>query len=1005
MKYKASSLSDVAQAIKHKKQQTNVVFIVGAGISVTAGVPTTASILTLLRVRFSHIDFDAVREPNYGKYMAKLTEEERRDFLGEVIDGAKINFAHLYLGNLVKNQISDTILTPNFDPLIEQSLYRFNLFPAIYDFALSQKFQYSKSVKPCVIHLNGQRHGFTLLNTSRETRRIITDNLRKLFRDTFTNSICVIVGYSGQNDPILDVFNEVKDVFERCFWIAYMDHEPEGHELQEFVSGSRVFYVNGFDADSFFYDLNGALELSKPDFLLRPFSSLEESLKNLKDYSGAGIFVSEIETAREWVKRSINYFEERDKHYGSLSHYPKMDLNELAETVKSIVENDLYYQIDKVFYQVLECNVPYSRRELAEGLYNFGLDLLETAIETRSSLRGYLLGDACAQFNKSTQLIDKNYKAYNNWGLALIHLADIRYACAEYLGHAISNLKKALEINPNHYNSIVNLGRAYLRLSYTKGAVEAQELLTRAREHFQLALSSADHASTAHNFLGHTFMGLANLEENRERKLEAFRTALESYASSHVNSLKPSFWDRLSEKIFSIYDNYFRLNEGEQRSDQDLNKALESLETDCEWLIGVFGELGDMGRPTETGFRAFTLYDIGCDLSRVRSEREWLKERTLKLSKACLEAVTTFNGGQLNIFYLRLFAVYGYVLPYIEGKEYLDTYSKAQALFKKYLLPDINIDKMERTRTRNWLRDTSVKDICEDSNEIFGARSKSEALYTLAKTWIEYAEHKEGQDGVDEVLAAAMNALSQCVTEEPDSITYLSKYAEALLTYSEQQKSNPEKIKTLEECISTYKRLLRLGQSDYPLYTNMGAAIYFTARLESDHKARIELIKSAIELFEKALVEDGVSFEANFYSARASIELFQLGPPIQNAESLLVNAESFLRKSDAFQLSPKVRMEWLNLYGVVVFNLAQHKTGLERTRLLETSVGMFIDSLKIRRDQLRVTKYLYVLFKEVKSLPKYESRFAESRLGNVLKGIDESVNLSDILFGSRYLKY
>jgi hypothetical protein len=88
------------------------------------------------------------------------------------------------------------------------------------------------------------------------------------------------------------------------------------------------------------------------------------------------------------------------------------------------------------------------------------------------------------------------------------------------------------------------------------------------------------------------------------------------------------------------------------------------------------------------------------------------------------------------------------------------------------------------------------------------------------------------------------------------------------------------------------------------------------------------------------------------------------------------------------------------LYGVVVFNLAQHETGLERTRLRETSVKMFIDSLGIRRHQLRIAKYLYVLSNELKSLPEYESMFAD-----VLKGIDESVNLSDIILGSKYLLY
>lgn len=143
--------------------------------------------------------------------MAKLAPGQRRDLIGKYIDEAKINWAHIGIAQLMKQGYVDRVLTTNFDPLVARACALVGLFPAVYDFASSQVFKAADTLEQAVFYLHGQRSGFRLLNTKKEMGSL-SKALKPLFRDPGRGRTWIVVGYSGENDPVYDLLANVPRV-------------------------------------------------------------------------------------------------------------------------------------------------------------------------------------------------------------------------------------------------------------------------------------------------------------------------------------------------------------------------------------------------------------------------------------------------------------------------------------------------------------------------------------------------------------------------------------------------------------------------------------------------------------------------------------------------------------------------------------------------------------------------------------------------------------------------
>ena len=64
--------------------------------------------------------------------------------------------------------------------------------------------------------------------------------------------MCVVVGYSGENDPVFTNLAAIDRFDNNLYWVGYKDSEPAEHVRDQLLlAGKDAFLVSGFDADDF----------------------------------------------------------------------------------------------------------------------------------------------------------------------------------------------------------------------------------------------------------------------------------------------------------------------------------------------------------------------------------------------------------------------------------------------------------------------------------------------------------------------------------------------------------------------------------------------------------------------------------------------------------------------------------------------------------------------------------------------------------------------------------
>ncbi|MGN4837508.1 MULTISPECIES: hypothetical protein [Bacillus cereus group] len=277
-------LEDIVSALKMAKEENiNVNLLIGAGCSVTANIPAAQGMIDTIKEKYPR-EFKRAKIKDYPNCMSKLTPSERKNLISQIIKDAKINWTHIAIAQLLKNGYINRILTPNFDNLVQRACSLVGEFPAIYDLTTSSEFRTDLLFDKSVIHLHGQHTGFILCNTEKEVEAQ-SQVLKPIFEQLDRKSLWIVVGYSGNNDPIFKLLAR-KEVFEhRLFWIGYEDYEPSTMLKENLLlDGKYAFFTKGFNSDDFFVSVAQQLKCFPPAFVQKPFTYLSETLDTLAEY-------------------------------------------------------------------------------------------------------------------------------------------------------------------------------------------------------------------------------------------------------------------------------------------------------------------------------------------------------------------------------------------------------------------------------------------------------------------------------------------------------------------------------------------------------------------------------------------------------------------------------------------------------------------------------------------------------------------------------------------------
>lgn len=531
-------IDDIIETLKTAKQRgVSTVVLTGAGCSVSAGIPTAAGFVDLIKERYPR-SYERAPVKQYPHCMAQLSVNERRDLIVAYIEKAKINWAHVGLAQLIARGFIDRVLTTNFDPLVMRACAMVDIFPAIYDFAASQHFKPADIAGHSIFHLHGQHTGFVLLNTEEECTRHAA-HLAPVFEDAGRRRVWLVVGYSGESDPVFEHLARVERFDNKLYWIGYKDHEPPRHVRERILSGSKdAYYVNGFDADEFFVTLAQRLECFPPDFIARPFSHLDKRMQQLAPFRLPNQVVSNniVHIAHQVIRQAKDLFEERPATTGPV------DRNIVEAADAPLVLKAMGHLIAGQYDQVIAMR-PRKGQQFPQGLRApISLSFCakgNLSLAAASGLRGEAMeksiGEAIDYYQKATEVSNQLAAGYQAWGRALTARALSRRgrSAAKDLDNAVKKYEEALtktEDKQGIYHDILNSLLAYLNVE----SENAEPILARMEGCLQRAQADSPDLPVLRIYSAGLWLERGKRRTDAEGK-ELLQKAYEEYVTSANN--------------------------------------------------------------------------------------------------------------------------------------------------------------------------------------------------------------------------------------------------------------------------------------------------------------------------------------------------------------------------------------------------------------------------------------------------------------------------------------
>jgi tetratricopeptide (TPR) repeat protein len=329
-----ATVKDVAEKIIIAQDHAGLgrtIFFIGAGCSVSAGVPAVPEIAQRMveeiaskfRVRpadssasdcyFALLHKDRIKpcfrdgfdpkngEPSeadidwHGVYdrcfeAHYCAPDDVRDLFARILSECHgvVNWAHMCLGELAAQKYISTVLTTNFDQLVLAGMASAGLLPVVCDGLESLNRLSPRPIHQQLVELHGSRHTYRLRNRPSDVALVAgqhsaISSIISLFGAATT---FVVVGYGGREHGVMDLLVEAAKAYpdKNLFWIM------RGREPSSLSEKARIFLSNSVnsaivvdqDADIFFLKLCQEMGIGAPSAIREPLSRHREILKNIR---------------------------------------------------------------------------------------------------------------------------------------------------------------------------------------------------------------------------------------------------------------------------------------------------------------------------------------------------------------------------------------------------------------------------------------------------------------------------------------------------------------------------------------------------------------------------------------------------------------------------------------------------------------------------------------------------------------------------------------------------
>ena len=530
-------IEDVAyQLQQNKKNGSGAIVLIGAGCSVSAGIPLAGEIVKELREKYK--DNPRVQalsaDATYRQLMECFLPSERKEIFKKYVDEASINVSHIYLAQLLIEGYVDYILTVNFDNLAQKALALYNNFPPIYDITTYKDFTTTALDTKAIIYLHGQYNSLWQLNTQAEMNKIIENGIANhIFTKIADNHLFIIIGYSG-DDFIFDALIKERRFSNGLYWVSYKDHDPSDRVKEELLNQNNTesYLVKGYDADSFFLKLSGKLDIGNPEIFDKPFSFLTRIQNNIKDIDDTDdykLVKDRFEGSKKVVLDAINKYEKGGTKKKQMSD-KEIEETQLQRELINILANENFSDLLNLESKVFQKDFKSLYPTISDIYNNWGISLSGLAKIKTGEEAESLLKQSIEKYIKAVEIKPNFPEAYNNWGNRLSDLAKIKTGeeAESLLKQSIEKYSKAIEIKLNFPDAYNNWGISLSDLAKIKTGEEAESLLKQSIEKYIKAVEIKPNFPEAYNNWGNRLSGLAKIKKGEEAE-SLLKQSIEKY--------------------------------------------------------------------------------------------------------------------------------------------------------------------------------------------------------------------------------------------------------------------------------------------------------------------------------------------------------------------------------------------------------------------------------------------------------------------------------------------
>jgi len=402
---KIRGVVDLARDLKQARArsgtgQGHAVFLVGAGCSISAGIPAAADVARKCALKLRELyevdwgappargdgggpgderglnkradealewligqghvvgaEKDVVSDSyNWGALYPVFFEDHlkapnvQRELISEIVAEAngRLSWTYACLGELVRLRIVHTVLTTNFDQLVMNGIVQAGIFPVIADGLHSFNRILGQPPTPQVVHLHGSMHTYNLRNSRKSVVETSGDQGTLAMIHTLLQqcNVLVVVGYAGGEEGLMEILVRASERLEQLviYWVVYDNPQALSPNCTRLMKGENKFVVEGGESDRLLFDLMSALGAGPPQWIRDPIASLASRMDKLVSRKNSWVVDLMIEGHRRQIQcasASVRDRPDAEKAFDvAVAQYAEGDHASVLDTLKDATVND-----------------------------------------------------------------------------------------------------------------------------------------------------------------------------------------------------------------------------------------------------------------------------------------------------------------------------------------------------------------------------------------------------------------------------------------------------------------------------------------------------------------------------------------------------------------------------------------------------------------------------------------------------------------------------------------